>query len=90
VGYLCLAGAWSVPPFLKTISRHVEQELQLRPAPVPGLAQMMDFADFQTAFHLSEEQYARASPSNFDIGAGGRFFGFGFGLMVWQKYDAER
>jgi len=45
-----------VPPFLKTTNRHVEQELQLRPELVPGLAQMMDFEDFQTVFHLIEEQ----------------------------------
>jgi hypothetical protein len=41
---------------LKTTKRHVEQVLQLRPEPVPGLAQMIDFADFQTVFHPIEEQ----------------------------------
>jgi hypothetical protein len=47
---------WSVAPFLKTTKRHVEQVLQLLPALVPGLVQMMAFADFQTVFHPSEEQ----------------------------------
>jgi len=59
----------------------VEQLLQLRPAPTPGLAQMIDFADLQTVFHPIEEHQARAEPSVLPIGAGGRGFGFGFALM---------
>jgi hypothetical protein len=47
---------WSKPPFLKTTNRHVEQVLQLLPALVPGLVQMIAFADFQTVFHPMEEQ----------------------------------
>jgi hypothetical protein len=70
-----------VPPFLKTTNRHVEHELQFRPELIPGLAQMIDFEDFQTVFHPMEEQYARALPSVFPIGAGGRGFFLGATLM---------
>jgi hypothetical protein len=45
-----------VPPFLKTINRHEEQELQLRPAPTLGLVQMIDFEDFHLVYHPMEEQ----------------------------------